>query len=45
VPIDSVDDRVVGAGKPGPITMDIQSTYFQAVRGARPAYESWLTKV
>jgi len=45
VPIDSVDDRVVGAGKPGPITMEIQSTYFQAVRGARPAYESWLTKV
>jgi hypothetical protein len=25
--------------------MEIQSTYFQAVRGARPAYESWLTKV
>jgi len=25
--------------------MEIQATYFQAVRGARPAYESWLTKV
>jgi branched-chain amino acid aminotransferase len=45
VPIESVDDRVVGAGTPGPITKEIQSTYFQAVRGARPAYESWLTKV
>jgi branched-chain amino acid aminotransferase len=45
VPIESVDDRVVGGGTPGPITKEIQSTYFQAVRGARPAYESWLTKV
>jgi branched-chain amino acid aminotransferase len=45
VPIGSVDDRVVGDGKPGPITKQIQTTYFQAVRGMRPAYESWLTKV
>jgi branched-chain amino acid aminotransferase len=45
VPIGSVDDRMVGSGKPGPITKQIQLTYFQAVRGLRPAYESWLTKV
>jgi branched-chain amino acid aminotransferase len=45
VPIGSVDDRLVGTGKPGPITKDIQSTYAQAVRGARPQYESWLTRV
>jgi branched-chain amino acid aminotransferase len=45
VPIGSVDDRMVGSGKPGPITKEIQLTYFQAVRGLRPAYESWLTKV
>ncbi|NNN00870.1 MAG: branched-chain amino acid transaminase [Acidimicrobiaceae bacterium] len=45
VPIGSVDDRLVGDGKPGPITKEIQTTYFQAVRGARPQYESWLTKV
>ncbi len=45
VPIGSVDDRLVGDGKPGPITKAIQSTYFQAVRGARPQYESWLTRV
>ena len=45
VPIGSVDDRPVGDGKPGPITKEIQTTYFQAVRGARPQYESWLTRV
>ena len=45
VPIGSVDDRLVGDGKPGPVTKAIQSTYFQAVRGTRPQYESWLTRV
>jgi len=45
VPIGSVDDRLVGTGKPGPITKDIQFTYAQAVRGTRPQYESWLTRV
>ena len=45
VPIASVDDRLVGTGTPGPITKEIQLTYFQTVRGARPQYESWLTKV
>jgi branched-chain amino acid aminotransferase len=45
VPIGSVDDRLVGNGKPGPITKEIQLTYFQAVRGTRPQYESWLTRV
>src|SRR5487761_1976072 len=45
VPIGSVDDRLVGDGRPGPITKEIQTTYFQAVRGMRPQYESWLTRV
>jgi branched-chain amino acid aminotransferase len=45
VPISSVDDRLVGDGKPGPITMAIQRSYFQAVRGERPQYEDWLTRV
>lgn len=45
VPIASVDDRVVGAGSPGPLTKAIQTTYFQAVRGERPQYESWLARV
>ncbi len=45
VPISSVDDRVIGEGKRGPITKEIQSTYFRAVRGELPEYEGWLTRV
>jgi branched-chain amino acid aminotransferase len=45
VPIASVDDRVVGAGTPGPITLEIQRVYNQAVRGQLPQYESWLDRV
>ena len=44
VPIDSVDDRVVGDGHPGPITTAIQSTYFRAVRGELEQYEGWLAR-
>lgn len=45
VPIRSIDDRDVGSGRPGPITQAIQKTYYEAVRGERPEYEDWLTKV
>jgi branched-chain amino acid aminotransferase len=45
VPLASVDDRLVGDGKPGPITKVITTTYHQAVRGERPQYEDWLTRV
>jgi len=45
VPIQSVDERLVSDGKPGPITKQIQTAYFAAVRGELPEYESWLTRV
>jgi len=45
VPIRAVDDRVVGAGKPGPITKDIQQTYFATVRGEVDRYKDWLDHV
>jgi branched-chain amino acid aminotransferase len=45
VPISSVDDRLVGDGTPGPITKALQTVYYQAVRGERPQYEGWLSKV
>jgi branched-chain amino acid aminotransferase len=45
VPIRAVDDRVVGAGKPGPITKDIQQTYFATVRGEVDQYKDWLDHV
>jgi branched-chain amino acid aminotransferase len=43
VPIQSVDDRLLG--EPGPITRQIQETYFAAVRGEDDNYEDWLTHV
>lgn len=45
VPIGSVDDRVVGNGRPGPITQAVQKMYFGAVRGELAQYEHWLTRV
>ncbi len=45
VPIRSVDDRQVGTGKPGPITKELQQTYFAAVRGEVDRYKDWLDYV
>ena len=45
VPISSVDDRLVGDGKPGPISKRIQETYHQTVRGEVPRYARWLSHV
>jgi branched-chain amino acid aminotransferase len=42
VPIREVDDRTVGTGKPGPITKQVQETYFATVRGEVPRYKEWL---
>jgi len=45
VPIREVDDRAVGEGRPGPITKQIQETYFSAVRGEVDRYKDWLEHV
>ncbi|MGO9456309.1 MAG: branched-chain amino acid transaminase [Acidimicrobiales bacterium] len=45
VPIRSVDDRAVGEGRPGPITKEIQETYFATVRGQLDRYKDWLDHV
>jgi branched-chain amino acid aminotransferase len=45
VPIRSVDDRIVGAGEPGPITRRIQEIYFGAVRGQLDRYKDWVEHV
>jgi branched-chain amino acid aminotransferase len=45
VPIRSVDDRKVGTGEPGPITTEIQRTYFATVRGEIDRYKDWLHHV
>jgi branched-chain amino acid aminotransferase len=45
VPIREVDDRTVGEGRPGPITKQVQETYFGAVRGEVDRYKDWLEHV
>jgi branched-chain amino acid aminotransferase len=45
VPIRAVDDRLVGDGRPGPITREIQQTYFATVRGEVDRYKDWLDHV
>jgi len=44
-PVREVDDRRIGAGEMGPITREIQATFFRAVRGLEPRYAEWLTPV
>jgi branched-chain amino acid aminotransferase len=41
VPISSVDDRLVGDGRPGPITRKLQELYAQVVRGQVDRYKNW----
>jgi branched-chain amino acid aminotransferase len=41
VPIQSVDDRVVGSGEPGAVTKRIQEVYFATVRGEVDRYKDW----
>lgn len=44
-PIRELDDRTIGTGKPGPLTKDIQDTFFSIVKGENKKYESWLTYI
>jgi branched-chain amino acid aminotransferase len=41
----SIDDRPIGDGSGYPVTADLQSRYFDAVRGRDERYASWLTPV
>lgn len=44
-PVREVDDRQIGPGHPGPITKDIQATFFDAVKGKIDKYEGWLARL
>jgi branched-chain amino acid aminotransferase len=44
-PVRSVDKIKVGAGKPGPITLALQRTFFQVINGEVPDRHGWLTYV
>ena len=42
-PVREVDGRVIGDGKPGPITVDIQRSFFDVVKGETVKHPEWLT--
>lgn len=44
-PIREVDGRVIGEGKPGPITQQLQKSFFDIVRGKEKSHRDWLTFV
>jgi branched-chain amino acid aminotransferase len=44
-PIREADDRVVGEGTRGPITKEIQGTFFAATKGELERYAGWLAPV
>jgi branched-chain amino acid aminotransferase len=41
-PIREVDDRMIGSGKPGPMTKELQAAFFDIVKGKNPNYREWL---
>jgi len=44
-PIREVDNRLIGAGKRGPITEKLQSMYFDVVHGRHSLHPEWLSYV
>jgi branched-chain amino acid aminotransferase len=40
-----VDGRIIGPGRPGPITQQIQEVYFAVVKGQEARYQKWLTYI
>lgn len=42
-PVREVDDRVIGDGRPGKVTKELQETYFRVVRGELPQYRDWIS--
>lgn len=44
-PIREVDNRRIGAGKPGPITQKIQAAFFDIVHGRDKKHGAWLAPV
>jgi branched-chain amino acid aminotransferase len=38
-----VDNRQIGAGKAGPVTLALQAAFFDVVKGKNKKYKQWLT--
>jgi branched-chain amino acid aminotransferase len=44
-PIREVDNRKIGAGRPGPVTQKVQAAFFDIVHGRDKKHSAWLTPV
>lgn len=45
-PIKEIDNRAIGAGRPGPITLELRKNFQTIVRGDLPSYgKNWLTPI
>ena len=44
-PVRQVDDRDIGSGSRGPVTEQVQSAYFDAVRGRKTPESTWLSVI
>jgi branched-chain amino acid aminotransferase len=45
VPVREIDDHQIGAGRPGPVTGEIQRVFDDALHGRDPRYVDWLDVV
>lgn len=43
--ISSIDNRVIGSGRRGPVTAKLQDLFFQIVRGETKEYAHWRTEI
>jgi len=44
-PIAAIDNRVIGSGRRGPVTKELQERFFEIVAGRVPEYKHWLYEV
>ncbi|WP_299451105.1 branched-chain amino acid transaminase [uncultured Pigmentiphaga sp.] len=44
-PVIALDNRLIGRGTPGPLTRQLQSLYFETVRGRNKRFGHWVTPV
>ncbi|MGH7771653.1 MAG: branched-chain amino acid transaminase [Candidatus Binatia bacterium] len=44
-PIREVDNRKIGPGCPGPVTLELQQTFFNVIKGKDKKYKGWLTYI
>jgi len=45
VPVREIDDHTIGSGRPGPITLELQRVFDDALHGRDPRYVGWLDLV